>query len=118
MPTENRMSDVTAQFERAVVNARAQRYVLRLYLAGSSVRSLASVSAVKAFCEEYLRGRYELEVVDLFQQPERAQDAQVIAAPTLVKEVPLPLRRLIGDLTDPGRVMIALNIVPEDESEI
>ena len=79
-------------------------------------RSLKAVQAVKTLCEQYLKGRFDLEVVDLCEQPERAQVAQIIAAPTLVKELPLPLRRLIGDLTNTDRVLIALDLKPKQPS--
>ncbi|NQX02082.1 thiol-disulfide isomerase [bacterium] len=104
--------DETAAFEQALAQTGEEHYVLRLYLTGHTSRSLQAVQAVNKLCEENLAGRYELEIVDLSQQPELAQAAQIIAAPTLVKELPLPLRRLIGDLTDPDRVLVALNLKP------
>ena len=63
-------------------------------------------------CEEHLAGRYDLEIIDIYQQPDLAKDGQVIAAPTLVKKLPLPLRKVIGDMGDPGRIMVVLGIVP------
>jgi len=112
MNTETDPGDATAAFEQALTQDGDGQYVLRLYLTGHTSRSLKAVQAVKTLCEEHLTGRYELEIVDLCQQPERAQAAQIIAAPTLVKELPPPLRRLIGDLTDPDRVLVALNLKP------
>ncbi len=112
MQTKPDPSDATAAFEQALMQTGEGNYVLRLYLTGHTSRSLNAVQAVKKLCEEHLLGRYELEIVDLCQQPERAQAAQIIAAPTLVKELPPPLRRLIGDLTDPDRVLVALNLKP------
>lgn len=109
MGTKPDPSDDTASFEQALIQTS---YVLRLYLTGHTSRSLNAVQAVKKLCEEHLPGRYELEIVDLCQQPERAQAGQIIAAPTLVKELPPPLRRLIGDLTDSDRVLVALNLKP------
>lgn len=114
MTTEPVSGDETAAFEQALAQAGEGQYVLRLYLTGHTSRSLNAVQAVKKLCEVHLLGRYELEIVDLVQQPERAQAAQIIAAPTLVKELPLPLRRLIGDLTDPDRVLVALNLKPRN----
>ena len=104
--------DSTAAFEQTLAQLGEGRYVLRLYLTGHTSRSLKAVQAVKTLCEQFLEGRFELEVVDLCEQPERAQVAQIIAAPTLVKELPLPLRRLIGDLTNTDRVLIALDLIP------
>jgi circadian clock protein KaiB len=105
----------TAAFEKALDEAGDGHYLLRLYLTGSTHRSIKAVESVKALCEQHLSGRYELEVVDLYQQPDRADTAQIIAAPTLVKELPLPLRRLVGDLTNSDRVLIALNLKPQGE---
>jgi circadian clock protein KaiB len=86
------------------------RYVLRLYVAGSGERSLRAVSRIKLLCEEHLPGRYELQVIDIYQQPDMAQTGDVIAAPTLVKQMPPPLRRVVGDMADSGRVLIALGV--------
>jgi len=90
-----------------------RHYVLRLYLTGASERSSRAIESVKNLCEQYLKGRYDLEVIDLYQQPHRAKADQIIAVPTLIKELPPPLRRLIGDLTNTRRVMIALDLKAE-----
>lgn len=115
MQSEPGNENSTAEFEKALTQVGEGQYVLRLYLTGTTSRSIQAVEAIKTLCEQYLKGRYELEVVDLYQQPDRADAAQIIAAPTLVKELPLPLRRLVGDLTRPDRVLIALNLKPEKE---
>jgi circadian clock protein KaiB len=107
--------NTTSEFDKALSRVSDDRYVLRLYLTGSTSRSHRALEAIKTLCERYLKGRYELEVVDLYQQPERADAAQIFALPTLVKELPLPVRRLVGDLTSPDRVLIALNLKPETE---
>ncbi len=85
-------------------------YVLRLYVAGSGLRSMHAVVNLRAICERYLKGSYQLEVIDLYQQPERAKSEQIIAIPTLVKELPLPVCRIIGDLSDADRVCDSLGI--------
>ena len=113
MPAESSSHDSTAEFEQALTQIGVGRYVLRLYVTGSTHRSIKAVASIKALCEQHLKGRYELEVVDLYQNPDRADSAQIIAAPTLVKELPAPLRRLVGDLTSPDRVLIALNLKPD-----
>jgi circadian clock protein KaiB len=100
----------TADFEQALAQTGEGRYVLSLYVTGTTQRSIRAVEAVKAVCEQYLQGRYELEVVDLYQQPNKAKEAQIFAAPTLIKKLPPPFRRLIGDLSDPDRVLVALNL--------
>lgn len=85
-------------------------YVLRLYVAGKSPKSVNAIANLKKICEENLQGRYELEVIDLYQQPQLAQGEQIIALPTLIRKLPLPLRRIIGDLSNTERVLVGLDI--------
>jgi circadian clock protein KaiB len=85
-------------------------YALRLYITGQTPRSAASVRNLRHVCDEYLAGSFELQVIDIYQQPERAKEAQIIAAPTLVKQLPLPLRRLVGDLSSEQRVLMGLDL--------
>ncbi len=85
-------------------------YVLKLYVAGQSPKSINAIANIKKICEENLQGRYELEVIDLYQRPQLAQGDQIIAVPTLIKKLPLPLRRIIGDLSDTERVLVGLDI--------
>ena len=110
MKTDSNSQDPAVLFEQALAQTGEGHYVLRLYLTGYTHRSIKAIEAVKALCEQHLQDRYDLEIVNLYEQPEQAQTAQIIAAPTLVKELPLPLRRLIGDLTDTDRVLIALDL--------
>lgn len=91
---------------------RKECYELRLFVTGSTSRSLEAVTQVKLACEENLKGRYQLEVFDVYQDPDRAEDDQIIALPTLVKRLPLPVRRIIGDFADRKRLLSALGIVP------
>jgi circadian clock protein KaiB len=86
------------------------RYVLRLYVSGSTQRSIRAITNLKAICELHLRGRYDLIVVDLYEQKERAQKDQILVAPTLVRESPLPIRRMIGDLSSTARVLAILGL--------
>ncbi len=90
----------------------SERYVLRLYVTGTTERSRQAILNVKKVCEEYLQGRYDLEVIDIYQQPALARGEQIIAAPTLIKRLPVPLRRLIGDLSDHERVLLGLDLKP------
>jgi circadian clock protein KaiB len=85
-------------------------YLLRLYVTGNTPRSLRAVEAVRGACEEHLRGRYRLEVIDIYQQPELARSEQLVAAPTLVKRHPLPARRLVGDMSRNDRVLAGLGL--------
>lgn len=85
-------------------------YVLRLYVTGSNARSAQAIENMRRICDEYLAGRHELEVVDIYQRPEAAREFQLIAAPTLVKLLPAPLRRIVGDLSDQHKVLVSLEI--------
>ena len=87
-----------------------ERYHLRLFVTGQTPRSVKSVENLRRLCEKYLKGRYELEVVDIYQQPAMASENQIIAAPTLIKRLPLPLRRLVGDFSNQDRVMSGLDL--------
>jgi circadian clock protein KaiB len=98
------------ELERAAKASREGTVKLRLYVCGSSPRSAKAISNVRAMCEEHLAGRYDLEVIDLYQRPEMAIKEQVVAAPTLVKELPPPIRKMVGDMSDEGRVLFSLNI--------
>jgi circadian clock protein KaiB len=89
-------------------------YVLKLYVCGSSPRSTRAITNIKHICEEHLTGRYDLEIYDLYQQPHLAQPNNVIAAPTLVRSQPEPIRRVIGDLSDEDKVLISLDILPKE----
>jgi circadian clock protein KaiB len=109
MQTE-KVSDSTHQFEQSLIRLPEIHYVLRLYVTGTTPQSLRAIMNVKKFCEEYLKGRYELEVIDLYQQPQLAQGEQIIAAPTLIKKLPLPLRRIIGDMSKSERVLVGLDL--------
>ena len=82
---------------------------LRLYVAGQTPKSLAAFSNLKKLCEEHLPGRYQIEVVDLTKQPHLAQNDQIVALPTLVRKLPEPIKRVIGDLSNPERVMVGLD---------
>ena len=90
--------------------AEKSNYVLRLYVTGQTPRSLKSVENLQRLCEKYLRGRFHLEVIDIYQQPALAAEGQIIAAPTLIKAMPLPLRRLVGDFSDSERVVLGLDL--------
>ena len=107
------MSDYSgdlAALEEAIRLAAEGHYVLKLYISGSSTRSAKAVSNIQSICEQHLAGRYELEIIDVFQQPELARENNLLAAPTLIKEQPDPARRLVGDLSDESRVLYSLNI--------
>lgn len=103
-----------AAAKRAKKNGKPRRmYSLRLYITGQTPRSADSVLNLKQLCNEHLSGRFELEVIDIYQQPELAQRAQIIASPTLIKMLPPPFRRLVGDLSSRQRVLVGLDLQPE-----
>jgi circadian clock protein KaiB len=87
-------------------------YVLRLYVAGSTPQSSRAITNIKTICESHLKDRYVLTVVDLYEQKERAKDDQIEVVPTLIRRLPLPVRRLVGDLSQTERVLVALDLPP------
>lgn len=106
----------TELFEKAAADGGTQKFVLTLFVAGMSPRSLRAIENAKRLCEMYLKDRCEFEVVDVYQQPELAKDAQVIAAPTLIKKLPPPLQKFIGDLSDPEPILVRLALKDEGRS--
>jgi len=100
------------QFEKLVASLAIPTYLFRLYVSGSSPRSALAITNVRRICDQYLPGHYELEVIDIYQQPAQTKAAQVIAVPTLIKEVPLPSQRFVGDMSDTERIVIGLSLRP------
>ena len=109
IPTKMPISDKA--FADAVAVDPEGRFMLTLYVSGMTPRSRRAIDNIQNLCEEHMPGRYDLKIIDIYQQPGLAKDAQIIAVPTLIKKLPPPLRRLIGDLGDPGRVLLALGLV-------
>lgn len=87
-----------------------EKYVLRLYITGVTPRSTQAIANIRRICQEHLEGRYDLQVIDIYQQPALAKGEQIIAAPTLIKKLPHPLRRVIGDMSDENRVLLGLDL--------
>lgn len=109
-----RIKDATASFERALrEQAGDQKYVLRLYVTGMTPRSTTAIENLKNICDEHLRGRYDLEIIDVYQQPVLAKGEQIIAAPTLIRKLPLPLRRFIGDMSHVERILLGMDLRPK-----
>ena len=100
-------------FEKALQETGQAKHLLRLYIAGLTPRSTKAIANVKQICEEYLKDRYDLEVIDIYQQPKLAQGEQIIAAPTLIKKLPPPLRRLIGDMSDKEKFLVGIDLRPK-----
>ncbi|HSA57464.1 MAG TPA: circadian clock KaiB family protein [Gemmatimonadaceae bacterium] len=90
--------------------AEADRWELRLFVAGQTPKSIAAFANLKRLCEEHLRGRYSIEIVDLMEQPHRARGEQIVAIPTLVRKLPSPIRRIVGDLSNTERTLVGLQV--------
>lgn len=107
-----------AAFEKAAAATASARYVLRLYVIGTTARSARAIVNIRNICEQHLRDRYELEVVDITQHLTLAQGDQIIAAPTLIKKLPLPLRRFIGDMSQTERILLGLDLRKASENKL
>jgi circadian clock protein KaiB len=103
----------TEEFEKAALKQDRAKYVLRLYVTGMTPKSTLAIANVQKLCEKYLEGYYELKVVDIYQQPNLAKGEQIIATPTLIKQLPLPLRKLIGDMSDTERFLVGIDLKPK-----
>jgi circadian clock protein KaiB len=112
-PSADNQSSIE-ELEQALEDTKHVQYTLRLYVTGITPRSQRAIENIRKICEESLKGRYDLEVIDIYQQPERAREEQIIAAPTLIKKLPLPLRKLIGDMSNRDRILIGLGLEPKD----
>lgn len=110
----------TADFEALLKGSAVKetRYVLKLYVTGSTARAAQAVASIHSLCDEHLPGRYDLEVIDIYQQPDAAALEQIIAAPTLIKQHPAPARRVVGNLSDRDKVLISLNIEPTEDKAV
>ncbi len=110
MSPKKKLSSQT--FKQALDHPQTVQYALRLYIAGNTPQSNLALLNLRRVCEMHLRGRYRLEVIDIRQQPELARDEQIIAAPTLVKRLPLPLRRIAGNMSQTERILSGLGLQP------
>lgn len=99
------------RLEAAKAGVARERYVLKLFVVGATARSLRAIANLKAICEEHLKDRYDLEVVDIYRQPARLRRDQIVAVPTLIKELPVPVRLLVGDLSRTEQVLRGLGLV-------
>lgn len=107
---ENDPINANERFEKALADASEAKYLLRLYIAGNTPKSAQAIENLREICEKKLQGRYTLEVIDIYQQPELARKEHIVAAPTLIKSLPPPLRRIIGNLSSTERVLVGLNL--------
>ncbi|MDY9925894.1 circadian clock KaiB family protein [Methanosarcina sp.] len=111
------IKDSTAAFEEALYRTGDVKYVLRLYVVGMGPKSVQAIDNIKRICEEYLSGRHQLKVIDIYQNPVFAIDGQIVAAPTLIKELPPPLRKLIGSMADTERVLVGMDLKSKTNKE-
>ena len=107
---KKKIKSSTEKFEAALKKGAAQKYVLKLYVTGMTPQSVRAIENIHAICEEHLKGRYELEIIDIYQAPVLARGEQILAAPTLIKKLPLPLRRVIGNMSNTERVLLGLDL--------
>lgn len=106
--------DSITDFEEALAKAEDEKYVLHLYVAGMGPKSIKAIENIKRICEEYMPGKYQLEIIDIYQYPIFAKDGQIVAAPTLIKELPPPLRKIIGSMSDTKRVLVGMDLKSKD----
>jgi len=118
-PLTTKLRNATEAFEEAIKGSALKRakYILRLYVTGSTGRSLKAVYNLRKICEEHLPNDYELEVIDIYKDPEAAREAQIVAAPTLVKRLPLPIRKFVGDLSNTQKILVGLDIYKRQDFE-
>jgi circadian clock protein KaiB len=111
---EEKIKDAIDKFEEALTSQAKGTYILRLYVTGITPNSLKAIENIKTICRDHLQGRFELEVIDIYKRPALAREAGIIAAPTLIKKLPPPLRRFIGDLSDEEKILAGLDLVLKD----
>ena len=109
----NEEDAISQEFEALAAQDTEAKYILKLYVAGLSPKSKKAIHNIKEICETHLKGRYELRVIDLYQNPTLAQGEQIVAVPTLVKKLPHPLRKIIGDMSDEEKLLVGLDLQPQ-----
>ena len=113
----NSIAEQSRSWTDSLGKAADEKYCLRLYVTGTTPKSNRAITNIKRICETHLKGRYTLEVIDIYQQPALARGEQIIAAPTLIKRLPLPLRKFIGDMTNSDSILLGLDLRPVNHSE-
>ena len=106
---------IARALEKKAKESGDQHYVLRLYVAGMTAQSTQAIDNITRICEENLKGRYDLQIIDIYQQPTLAKGEQIIAAPTLIKKLPLPLRKFIGNMANKEKILVGLDLRPKQE---
>ena len=111
------MEQTLREFEAFIADLAQPKYLFRLYVSGSRSRSALAIANVRAICDKYLAGHYDLEVIDIYQQPAATKASQVVAVPTLIKELPFPPQRFVGDMSKTERIVVGLNLENRDGVE-
>jgi circadian clock protein KaiB len=109
--TEQR--DSVTEFERGLKRPKKEKYVLRLYVTGMTEQSKQTIQCIKKICEDYLKGNYELEVIDIYREPVLAKGDQIVATRTLIKKLPVPMRKFIGDMSEKDKILLGLDLRPK-----
>lgn len=104
------LQDATEAFQIALEDVGKGNYILRLYVSGMTPNSIRAIENIRKICAEHLEGRYQLEIIDIYQQPIFAKEGQIVAAPTLVKQLPPPLRKFIGDMSQTEKILLGLDL--------
>jgi circadian clock protein KaiB len=107
---QSKRQDSVGSFEKGPQKKEKEKYILRLYVSGMTQRSMVAIQNIRKICDEQLKDRCDLHVIDIYKQPVLAKGEQIIATPTLIKKLPLPLRKFIGDLTNTERILIGLDL--------
>ncbi len=108
-------SGIVQALKKKAKQAGKEKYILRLYVAGITPKSTQAIKNITQICEANLKGRYDLQIIDIYQQPALASGEQIIAAPTLIKKLPLPLRRFIGSMADREKILVGLDLRPREK---
>ena len=112
MKQKKKIKSAAEEFDLTISDLSKDRYLLRLYITGSTSRSILAITNLKKICEEQLNGKYSIEVIDLLINPQLGVEDQILALPTLVRKLPVPVRKIIGDLSNTERVLVGLDLLP------
>lgn len=115
---KKKRSSALKKAEKTAEKNSGGKYILKLYVAGITPRSMKAILNIKQICRDHLEGRYELEIIDIYQQPVLARGEQIVAAPTLIKKLPPPLRKFIGDMSDTEKILVGFDLIPRVDKKL